>query len=176
MILLNSYRFSTEYFVGVRIYLAHLLYLLFILTSLLETFLNSSSAEIFVYKPREQRVIFNLKSSWMSFRFISVWRSTLVVRIWRQKTSDSDGLKSVPALKGLMISPSQAPCIITNNKLKLSMHSICISLIFTVGNSTCLCGFLNIINFDLAEISNNLFIFNQVLSIQYPPPLSVDIG
>ena len=33
----------------------------------------------------------------------------------------------------------------------------------TSGNLICFCGFLNIMNFDLAEFSDNLFTFNQVL-------------
>ena len=53
--------------------------------------------------------------------------------------------------------------MITPKKLKLSTHSICIPLILTIGNLICFCGFLNIINFDLAELSDNLFTFSQVL-------------
>ena len=40
---------------------------------------------------------------------------------------------------------------------------ICIPFILTIGSLTCFCGFLNIMNFDLAELRDNLLIFNQVL-------------
>ena len=53
--------------------------------------------------------------------------------------------------------------MITPKKLKLSTHSIRIPLILTIGNSISFCGFLNIMNFDLAEYSANLLTFNQVL-------------
>ena len=53
--------------------------------------------------------------------------------------------------------------MITSKKLKLSTHSICISFILTIGNLICFCGFLNIMNFDLAKLSDNLLTFNQVL-------------
>ena len=46
--------------------------------------------------------------------------------------------------------------MITPKKLKLSTHSICIPFILTIGNLICFCGFLNIMNFDLAEFSDNL--------------------
>ena len=52
--------------------------------------------------------------------------------------------------------------MITHEKVKLSTHSICIPLILTIGNLICFCGFLNIMNFDLAELSENLLTFNQV--------------
>ena len=48
-------------------------------------------------------------------------------------------------------------------QLKLSTHSICIALILTFGNLTYVCGFLNIRNFELAELSHNLFTFNRRL-------------
>ena len=53
--------------------------------------------------------------------------------------------------------------MITPKKLKLLTHSICIPLILTIGNLICFCGFLNIMNFDLSEFSDNLYTFNQVL-------------
>ena len=53
--------------------------------------------------------------------------------------------------------------MITPKKLRLSTHSICIPFILTIGNLICSCGFLNIMNFDLAEFSDNLFTVNQVL-------------
>ena len=53
--------------------------------------------------------------------------------------------------------------MITPIKLKLFTHSICIPLIFTICNLSGFCGFLNIMNFDLAEFSDNLFTFNQVI-------------
>ena len=53
--------------------------------------------------------------------------------------------------------------MITPKKLKLSTQSICIPFIMTIGNFICFCGFLNIMNFDLADFSDNLFTFNQVL-------------
>ena len=53
--------------------------------------------------------------------------------------------------------------MITPKKLQLSTHSICIPFILTTGNFFCFCGFLNIMNFDLAEFSDNLFTCNQVL-------------
>ena len=54
--------------------------------------------------------------------------------------------------------------MITPKKLKLSTHSNCIPLFLTNGNLICFCGFLNKMNFDLAELSDNLFTFNQVLT------------
>ena len=53
--------------------------------------------------------------------------------------------------------------MITPKKLKLSTHLICIPFILTIGNLICFCGFLNIMNFDLAEFSDNLFTVNRVL-------------
>ena len=53
--------------------------------------------------------------------------------------------------------------MITPKKLKLSIHLICISLILTISNLICFCGFLNIMSFNLAELSDNLFTFNQVV-------------
>ena len=53
--------------------------------------------------------------------------------------------------------------MITTKKLKLSTHVISILLILTIGKVICFCGFLNIINFDLAELGNNLLTFNQGL-------------
>ena len=52
--------------------------------------------------------------------------------------------------------------MITPKELKLSTHSISFPLILTIGNLICFCGFLNIMHFDLAELSENLFTFNQV--------------
>ena len=46
-------------------------------------------------------------------------------------------------------------------KLKLSTHSICILINLTIGNFF-FCGFMNNMNFDLAEFSDNLFTFNKV--------------
>ena len=54
--------------------------------------------------------------------------------------------------------------MITPRKLKLSTHSICIQLILTIGNLICFYSFLNILNFDLAELSDYFFTFNQVLN------------
>ena len=53
--------------------------------------------------------------------------------------------------------------MITPKKLKLSTHSICIPFILTIANLICFCGFLNIMNFDLAKFSDILFTINQVL-------------
>ena len=53
--------------------------------------------------------------------------------------------------------------MITHKKLKLSTHSICIPLILTIGNLICSCGILNIMNFDLAELSDICFTLNQCL-------------
>ena len=53
--------------------------------------------------------------------------------------------------------------MITPKNLKLTTHSICIPLILIIGNLICFCGFLNIIYFDLSEVSDNLFTLNQVL-------------
>ena len=50
----------------------------------------------------------------------------------------------------------------THSKLKLSTHSI-----LTIGNLICFCDFLNIMNFDFAQLSDNLFTFNQVLISAY---------
>ena len=52
--------------------------------------------------------------------------------------------------------------MITPKKLKLSTN-ILFPLILTIGNLICFCGFLNIMNFNLAELSDNLFTFNEVL-------------
>ena len=57
--------------------------------------------------------------------------------------------------------------MITPKKLKLSTHSIRISFILTIDHLICFCGFLNIMNFDLAEFSENLFTFNQVIISAY---------
>ena len=52
----------------------------------------------------------------------------------------------------------------TPKKIKVSIQSICITIISTVDNLACFCGFLNIMNFDLAELSDPLFTFSYLNS------------
>ena len=52
--------------------------------------------------------------------------------------------------------------MITPKKFKLSTHSICIPLILAIGDYF-FCGFLIIMNFDLAELNDNLFISTKYL-------------
>ena len=50
----------------------------------------------------------------------------------------------------------------TPKKLKVSIQSICITIILTIDNLACFCGFLNIMNFDLAGLSDPLFTFSYL--------------
>ena len=50
----------------------------------------------------------------------------------------------------------------TPKKIKVSIQSICITIILTIDNLACFCGFLNIMNCDLAEISDPLFTFSYL--------------